>query len=194
MKADHDSLKQQAFELRQTSDSLNVSLFSREAERVPFGIEVERTFLNTVADSLTPYQSLEVVQTLFPDRLVVLPTAFKSAAESEHFQHRARLFGLLWKLAKEYWPRLINNQDITEAQAIFGDDFALNESESTRDNPITRRERTFAYKGQAIEMMKHLKIGVRHDTSTTIRVHFEWVADERKIVIGHCGPHLTTAG
>jgi len=39
-------------------------------------------------------------------------------------------------------------------------------------------------------MMKHLKIGVKDSPVETIRVHFEWFPEQKKIVIGHCGPHL----
>ena len=39
-------------------------------------------------------------------------------------------------------------------------------------------------------MLKHLKIGIKDSLSETLRVHFEWLADEKRIVIGHCGGHL----
>jgi len=41
-----------------------------------------------------------------------------------------------------------------------------------------------------IMMMKHLKIGNKPSVSETIRIHFEWDASDKKIIIGHCGPHL----
>lgn len=42
-------------------------------------------------------------------------------------------------------------------------------------------------------MEQHLKIGVKDSPAEALRIHFAWVADERKIVIGHCGPHLDFA-
>ena len=45
-------------------------------------------------------------------------------------------------------------------------------------------------KGSSIVMPMHLKIGVKDTAAETLRIHFEWFADEQKIVIGHCGPHL----
>jgi hypothetical protein len=39
-------------------------------------------------------------------------------------------------------------------------------------------------------MMRHLKIGVKPSRHETIRVHFEWLLEEKKIIIGHCGRHL----
>ena len=52
-----------------------------------------------------------------------------------------------------------------------------------------QQRRTFTYDGKHVLMVKHLKIGNDEDVSKTIRVHFEWDAGERVIVIGHCGPH-----
>jgi len=39
-------------------------------------------------------------------------------------------------------------------------------------------------------MLKHLKIGTKDSLSETLRVHFEWIAKEGCIVVGHCGGHL----
>ncbi|WP_279611117.1 hypothetical protein [Burkholderia gladioli] len=39
-------------------------------------------------------------------------------------------------------------------------------------------------------MEKHLKHGVKDSAAETLRVHFEWIASEQKIIIGHCGKHL----
>lgn len=39
-------------------------------------------------------------------------------------------------------------------------------------------------------MWKHLKIGVKDSITETWRCHFEFDADEKKVVIGHCGRHL----
>ena len=190
LKSDHDHLKHQAYELRHEKDSLSQSLLSRDAEKVPFGIEVERAFVKVAAESLTPQQSLDVIHILFADRIVVLPSALKSAGDSEVFRYRARLFNLLWRLAKEYWPRLISGHGDTDARAIFGDDFAARESETTETNKTARQHREFDYNGQLLSMQKHLRIGVKDSNYETIRIHFEWVADDQKIVIGYCGPHL----
>ena len=43
---------------------------------------------------------------------------------------------------------------------------------------------------RGILMEKHLKYGVKDSLAETLRVHFEWLADEKKLVIGHCGKHL----
>jgi hypothetical protein len=70
---------------------------------------------------------------------------------------------------------------------VFGTSYAAREAEILSREALKRR--TFKYRGSAVEMLKHLKIGVK-DTAETLRIHFEWFADESKIVIGHCGSHL----
>ena len=60
-------------------------------------------------------------------------------------------------------------------------------------NKTMRRQRTFEYEGKNIEMFRHVKIGVDDDVTRTIRVHFHWDAERRKIVIGYCGKHLAVA-
>jgi len=37
---------------------------------------------------------------------------------------------------------------------------------------------------------KHLKHGVKNSKAETLRIHFEWMPGEKKLVIGHCGKHL----
>ena len=45
-----------------------------------------------------------------------------------------------------------------------------------------------------IVMWPHLKIGNAETTTETIRVHFEWIAEEQKVVIGWCGEHRYRIG
>ena len=44
--------------------------------------------------------------------------------------------------------------------------------------------------GHGILMERHLKHGVKDSLAEALGVHFDWVAKDRKIVIGHCGKHL----
>lgn len=57
-----------------------------------------------VAEKPTLEQSLTIISTFFPERIVVLESAFKSARESKNFRYGKEGFDLLWKLATAYWP------------------------------------------------------------------------------------------
>jgi hypothetical protein len=127
---------------------------------------------------------------LFPTRIEVLDSAFDSAKGSESFRHNKKLFSLLWKLATGYWYALAKGRGDVIARLGFGEHYAAQESESVQKNQRLRKRRTFIYAGKPLQMMKHLKIGVKSGVSECIRVHFEWDASRRIIVIGHCGRHL----
>ena len=134
-------------------------------------------------------QSLSIIRTLFPDRIVVLDSADASARESESFQYRKKAFDLLWKLAVGYWPAMANGVGDSEGYKVFGPKiYAQNEGSALSSDG--KRRRTFEYKGRDILMEKHLKIGVKDSLAETLRIHFEWIAADKVLVVGHCGKHL----
>jgi hypothetical protein len=136
-------------------------------------------------------QALQLICILFPDRVTVLDSAFESAQESDKdgFKHKAKALDLLWKFANGYWEVLADGRGDQQAKSTFGHDaYAQNEGQALTTEG--RRRRTFFYHNQEILMDKHLKIGVKDSAAETLRVHFEWYANEKRLVIGHCGKHL----
>lgn len=134
-------------------------------------------------------QSLSIIQTLFPERVVVLDSAISSARESESFKYGGKAFDFLWKLATGYWPAMANGVGDSEGYKVFGSkNYAQNEGSALSIDG--RRRRTFEYKGRDILMEKHLKIGFKDSLSETLRIHFEWVGADKVLVVGHCGKHL----
>ncbi|MCY1553797.1 hypothetical protein D9M68_903170 [compost metagenome] len=114
-----------------------------------------------------------------------------SAGESDRagFQHGGKAFELLSKLAAGYWSALAAGSTDQTAKAVFGrNSYAAKESESLSNDG--KRRRTFSYLDKDFLMERHLKHGVKDSTAETLRIHFEWLADPTKIVIGHCGKHL----
>jgi len=137
----------------------------------------------------TVSECLVLLKSVYPDRIVLLPSALDSAQDHIHFQETARFMNLLYKLGGEYYDILIEKGD-SEARKVLGNGYAPTESDTTKGNPKAVRERTFHYNGQDITMFQHLKIGIKDSSIDSIRLYFEWDADTRKIVIGHCGRHL----
>ena len=78
----------------------------------------------------------------------------------------------------------------TQARRIFGNAYAARESALVEANQRALKRRTLLYNGEEIPMMRHLKIGRKDSATETVRIHFHWDASARRIVIGHCGPHL----
>ncbi|KVD94705.1 hypothetical protein WS63_03460 [Burkholderia stagnalis] len=136
-------------------------------------------------------QAIELTASLYPERIVVLDTAITSAKESDRGGSRlgAKAIELMLKLASDYWQALADGKGDQQAKSVFGQNaYAANEASALSHEG--KKRRTFSYLGHDFVMEKHLKHGVKDSLAETLRVHFEWVASERKIIIGHCGKHL----
>lgn len=136
-------------------------------------------------------QTVDLIATLYSDRIVFLETAKSSAKESDRggFRQGAKAFDLLQKLATEYWQQLADGKSDQQGKAVFGQNaYAANEASALSNDG--KRRRTFSYRGREFHMEKHLKHGVKDSLAETLRVHFEWLAHEKKIIVGHCGKHL----
>lgn len=136
-------------------------------------------------------KTLALIATLYPDRIVALDSAYDSARESDRggFRHCTKAFNLLSKLASEYWQALTDGKSDQQAKSVFGQSsYAANEASALSNEG--KKRRSFRYRDRTFLMEKHLKHGVKDSLAETLRIHFEWISNEKKIVIGHCGPHL----
>lgn len=138
----------------------------------------------------SPRECLDAISRAYPGRVVVLESAFSSANEYAQFAQGRRLLHLLRKLASEFIDAMIEGGDELARRCFTNSEYAATESQSTQNNREMRARRTFKYNGRDVPMWRHLKIGVADDQRRSIRVYFEWVSDERKVIIGHCGEHL----
>ncbi|WP_143196163.1 hypothetical protein [Archangium sp. Cb G35] len=135
-------------------------------------------------------QALHVLNALFSDRVIILPSAWSSAKESAAFQKPEKAFELMLVLVQEYFVEIQNGGDSAGKKCFSSATFASRESESVEGRKGAQKLRTFQYNGNPIVMWKHLKIGVKDSVAETWRLHFEFDPDAKKIVIGHCGRHL----
>jgi hypothetical protein len=155
---------------------------------------VDPEFLFRLASgSPTPAVLLDVVQNSFPARVAVLDTAHESAKQSQTFEHVERLSTLLRRLCTDYYDELERGGDSKARNVFTNHEFAAQESETVQNSEVLRSHRTFKYRNEQVCMLRHLKIGVANTVETTIRVHFHWDSEKKRIVIGHCGPHLPLA-
>ena len=139
---------------------------------------------------LSPLDCLALIEQVYVNRCTVLDSARSSAKKMTGFIYGRDLLDLLRRLVTTYRDQLIDGGD-AKARLVFGkNEYAAKESETVMKNKTMRRQRTFDYRGTQVEMFSHLKIGVDDDPTRTIRVHFHWDGDRRRIVIGYCGEHL----
>ena len=181
--------------LQYDKDSLVAQLASAESRKAQVygdstSEKLKDPLANLGAGRATPKECLAIVSCLYPTRIFVLDTAWKSADDSVTFRETAKAFDLLWKMVNDYWEKMTNGKGDIEAGKVFGNAFAARESETVENNSTARNLRTFEYNGEQILMMRHLKLGNKDSAAETLRIHFYWDSERRIIVIGHCGPHL----
>jgi hypothetical protein len=141
-------------------------------------------------DPPTPLQCIEVIEDVFREGCIILDSAKDSARDMIHFIYGRRLLDMLRRLVTDYRSKLLDGGD-NEARKVFGkSEFAAKESETVMANKTMRRQRTFEYRGEQLEMFRHLKIGTDENIAKTIRVHFHWDAEREKVVIAYCGEHF----
>jgi len=153
-------------------------------------VAVAETVASAIKNAPTPEECLTLLEHLFPTRVVILPEAWTSSRESVGFRYGQKLYGLLHALSTTYWLALCEGTPDQEARRVFGSAYAAKESDGVASNKGAKRRRTFRFGGVDHVMVKHLKIGVKDNAGESIRVHFEWFAEHKRIVIGHCGPHI----
>jgi hypothetical protein len=191
LEEDIKSANQAILDYKATIDSLNRRNLNQDEDglpiRTPSRLELLAIIPRLVKKQPSLVAILEALSVIFPDRITVLDTAFESAEESSSFQHGEQAFELLWRLATTYWEEIQSRGD-AEARKLFGKSYAAKEASAL--SKAGRERRTFVYGGKGIQMDKHLKIGTADNPADTLRIHFEWIADEKRIVIGHCGKHL----
>lgn len=171
-KARHGSYSQPSVRLAESQELLDLLEFTCRSDRP------------------TPRECLEIIEAIFPDRCEILPTAFSSADEVDDFTQTRRLLDMLRRLMTSYIEAIIDGGDSKAMEVFTNAEYAANESETVMSNSSLKQKRVFSYNGADINMFRHLKIGKADDTRKTIRLHFAWLADEKKIVIGYCGEHL----
>ena len=108
-----------------------------------------------------PEQSLAIVQALYGQRVEILPTAWKAAKQSRKFKYPMDLLRLLLLLATDYYDALAKGTADSEARHIFGAHYAATESDRGKKNRRAKGLRTFSHGGKNVEMLRHLKIGVK---------------------------------
>jgi hypothetical protein len=137
--------------------------------------------------------ALELVERLFPDRLIVLASARASAAAAAEFKYSEKALALLLKLATDYWTQVQTGGDAAAKTCFGANSYAAVESETVMNRKKPTDLRTFTYNGAPVVMWRHLKIGNKDSATETWRCHFHVDSANAKVVIGHCGRHLDHA-
>lgn len=176
-----------AFRTRQLEDE------ARELRERAQGLEGRARLVETMDLPETPYEALSLAAQAFFDRIVVLDRARKSAEDFVKGDP-GEVWAVLRSVAVTLHSLLFVERERGLANAFrdrTGYELALRDSKGANRNPDQKAERMVEYEGAVRDATMHIKgRGVRKGES--LRVHFFVDYDKKKIVIAHCGEHLTT--
>lgn len=152
------------------------------------------TMLESLRIPQTPLESLRLAESAFPDRLLFLPAAVKSA---ELFTHgsTAEVWDVLRSMAVVLHPLIVGQEGGHVAKRFqdqTGFELTLRDMKANKRNQAFARLRTVEYNGSVHDMTAHVK-GRSNKPGETLRVHFFADYNQGKLVIGHCGEHLPTS-
>ena len=176
-----------AFRARQLEDE------ARELRERVQGLEGRARLVETMDLPETPYEALSLAARAFSDRIVVLDRARKSAEDFVKGDP-GEVWAVLRSVAVTLHSLLFVERERGLANAFrdrTGYELALRDSKGANRNPDQKAERMVEYEGAIRDATMHIKgRGVRKGES--LRVHFFVDYDKKKIIIAHCGEHLTT--
>lgn len=176
-----------AYHLRQAREAL------ADAQRASAAVTERAEVLESLDLPESPMEALALAERAFPDRLVVLDSAHRSAEEFARGD-AAEVWAVLRSMATVLHPMVFDRQGgniVYAFQAQTGFELTLREMKLTKRASGTARLRTVSYHGQQHLAAAHVK-GRGHARGESLRVHFFADYDERRLVIAHCGEHLTT--
>lgn len=139
---------------------------------------------------------IDLLCTLWPSKVVATDSAYRSAADfisgdlDEQWQILSSIPLVLWDL---YFGASSGGDISGRYYEKAGYELALTETKLTKNNASMMREREAEYQGKIVDCRPHIK-GKDKNPKRAFRVHFYVDRAGGKIVLGHCGGHLTTAG
>lgn len=151
-----------------------------------------KEFPKTCADALA------LAEQAFSTRLAVAQEARESASVANQSINSGETFNILRCLAVSLWPKYFEKDESdgdagSEFKNETGYEIAFHESSMTNKDSRLQRLRQIPYDGRVIDISSHVK-GKSGNRNALLRVHFCVDRKTGKIVIGHCGEHMETAG
>lgn len=187
-----DSLTRDVTRLENEKRAVERKLEMSELEQVNVdALDGIRKSLAVMPENLT--QLLDLANALYSDKIVILPDAYRSAKKfngvlTEEWEILTATATTLWDLCFE---ETVGDRLSSEFKNRTGYELARGESGTTRAMPNLMKLRKRTYKGKEIDISPHIK---GRNIKFAFRLHFYIDREEEKIVIGHIGGHLDTAG
>lgn len=180
--------------LEYQSNQLIIAYSELRSERDALRIRAETIdHLDKFPDTLS--EMLRLICSWYPDRVVVLKAAYKSADAYKREGGHAEWWSILHSIPTVMWDLRFGDaaEGLSEKsyRARCGYEYSPREGSQTRKNPAFMRELDRQYQGKTIRCEPHIK---GRDKNSDFRVYLWHDENRQLIVIGHCGKHLDTAG
>jgi len=157
--------------------------------------------LTAACDSSVPVTVGEAVENAarrYASRLIIPPKA-KDVAESWPYQKNPRCAAhavkMLDAVARTLYGMKFESPDgyidPLQFQRLTGYELAMTERRQTKRNPALDALRSCRYEDGNVSIYAHLK--KRISRNLQMRIYIGFVEDERKIFVGHVGPHMATS-
>ena len=177
--------EQMAFNLKQASSASKAAKEAGDAQATRAAV------LESMDIPQTPAEALALAEVAFPDRLIVLESARRSAAEFAKGS-AAEVWAALRSMAMVLHPIIFKGES-NDVEAAFSShcpfEMTTREAGPVKKNRAISKLRSFPYKGRMVDMTPHVK-GRSSKRGESLRIHFYVDREEERLVIGHCGEHL----
>lgn len=196
-----DTAKKEAEHYAQEIDQLESELRSAEwkskaLEQTPKngspGADVRDLFFK-LPETLP--EVVQIASKVHADRLMFAQEAFDSADESSSCDLVADAWQILSHIATTLYELRFKTENVGDLGKQFqektGYEYAKTEGKQTKADSNLKRHRKVTHNGKNYEIWPHIKKG--NEGNKMIRIHFDFDAEEQKILIGYVGLHMDNA-
>lgn len=193
-KLEKEDLERQLKSLRYQCDSV-VEELSRYKYQC-YAYEQTAAALDNISQlPSTPFEAINIIEKLYPNRIRFTERAKKSAIDAEDWLKADLIWRCIFDIVTYLYPLYfdesndgINICEVFNCKSVF--ELALTEGKQTNKDTKLLRCRKDVYENKDIELIKHVKLGSKNKSKNFIRVYFDIDKDNKVIIIGHCGEHL----
>lgn len=144
-------------------------------------------------------EAVSLIERLHADRILFLDEAKASAREAGINSSKSEI----WKVWRCLWAVATTLHELhfreegqsLDIESVFqertGFKLALTEGGQTKADKKLMKHRTLLYQGREIDITPHVKFGRE---PRLLRIHYCPDHDTGRLLVGHCGDHLETAG
>jgi hypothetical protein len=145
--------------------------------------------LHQVVEAAKKYYSSKLI---FHERVTLSINNFTQAETEKKYRIIPEAIKMIKALAETLYPMkfVTGNVSHDEFLNITGIPFSMTERRATKREKDLEIARTLRYNGQKITFFPHLKSSIQ---GLQFRIHFQFLDDEKKILVCHIGDHLPTA-